>query len=421
MTPPLRTFGRIVARHGVALAAWYLAGEAVHQLLVQLAGVVGGLTTLGGLLILPLAVAARLASYVAMYLTVQRSLPHSAPWRGSGPRQFARATLIAILPFFAFYAAWGMLDADLREFFTIASDIALRDAGYDASQLGDRGGLVAVGVLPVGVLLVALAVRIVLARLRGRLPEWTLALAAYAEVLWSFMLFTLVGQWWAQAKEWIAARSGVVWLEGIGDWFAAHVLPVAAIWEAGVWLVGLVVAAVVVPAAWLTVAGVIYGAPAPTTPALLRRTAAAPRGSVAHAAGTVALRFEALWAAIALIWRGGPIVFGGTVLAYAAWSAAEQFGTRVLLQVLGGHEAAFWAGWLPLVLVAVSAVAEPLRVALIATAYDTVVGRPGANPGADISGDDVESGDAVLAGDLEHEGAVGALGQQEDREDPVGA
>lgn len=64
MSQALRTFGRILARHWPALMAWYLGGEALHRVLIELAGFVGGHTTLGGLLLLPLAVAARLVAYV---------------------------------------------------------------------------------------------------------------------------------------------------------------------------------------------------------------------------------------------------------------------------------------------------------------------------------------------------------------------
>ncbi|RKN66493.1 hypothetical protein D7252_02035 [Microbacterium sp. CGR2] len=420
MLQALRTFGRILARHWPALAAWYLGGEAAHQLLVQLAGFVGGLTTLGGLLLLPLAVAARLISYVAMYLTVQSSLRHRSPDRDGGHRQFAHATLTAILPFSIFYAAWGMLDADLIEFFRIASSIALRDAGYDLEQLGDRGGIVAVGLLPVVVLVVALAARLVLARFGERLPSWTVALAAYAELLWTFMLVTLVGQWWARAQDWIAGRAGFIRLQDLGDWFAANIVPVAALWEASLWLFGIIVAAVVVPAAWLTVAGVIYGTSFDATPIVLRRIDGAPSGTASRLRKVVMRRFEELWAAVALVWRGGPVVFGCTALAYALWAAAEGLGSRTVLQLIGGHETAFWSAFLPLILVAVATIAEPLRVAIIATGFDAVIGRPEAAMGTRASGVDSEPGAPVGSRDLELERAVNAIGQHEDRKDDVG-
>ena len=420
MLQALRTFGRILARHWPALAAWYLGGEAVHQLLVQLAGFVGGLTTLGGLLLLPLAVAARLVSYVAMYLTVRPSLPHAAPDGEAGPRRFAQAVLTAILPFFAFSAAWGMLDTDLIEFFRIASSLALRDAGYDLDQLGDRGGLVAIGVLPIAVLVIAFAVRLLLARFGARLPSWTLVIAAYAEVLWTFMLFTLVGQWWANTKEWLAERAATVWLDGIGDWFAANLVPVAALWEGALWLIGFLVAAVFLPAAWLTIAGVTYGTAFDETPPVLRRFTGAPNGTVSRLTRIVTRRFEELWAAAALIWRGGPVVFGCLAVAYAIWAWAMQVGSRGVLGLFGGQDTSFWAAFLPLLLVAVGVIAEPLRVAIVATAFDAVIGRPEAEMGTRASGLDGEPRDLAVAGELQHEGPVGIVGKQEHGEQGVG-
>ncbi|MFJ4222936.1 hypothetical protein [Microbacterium sp. NPDC089695] len=433
MSPALRTFGRILARHWPALMAWYLGGEALHRLLIELAGFVGGHTTLGGLLLLPLAVAARLVSYVAMYLTVRPSLPHSRRADAGGPREFASATLAAILPFFAFYTAWGMLDADQIEFFRVASAIALADSGYQLDQIGDRGGLIGVGVLPVTVLVIALAARLVYMRVSARLPRWCVVLGVYAEVLWTFMLFTLVARWWSGIVEWIAQREVVGWLQVFGDWFAVNLAPVAVVWEVATAVVGIVIAAVIVPAAWLTVAGVIFGTTFDSTPSFARWGGGAMRGAVVSIARTIVMRLEGLWAAVAVIWRGGPLLFGAYALAYAAWGWAEQNGTRGVLQLIGGHESSFWAGVYPLVLIAVGALAEPLRVAIVATAYDGVIGRPQAGldtrpSGVDAapasatgpSGVDVEPGGHVIgAFDVETEGSVGVVGEQEHQEDAV--
>ncbi|WP_217181088.1 hypothetical protein [Streptomyces sp. AC495_CC817] len=422
MRAALRTFGSILARHWPALMAWYLGGEALHQLFVQAAGFVGGRTTLGGLLILPLAVAARLVSYVAMYLTVRPSLAHGAPGDG-GYRGFVGSVLVAILPFFAFYAAWGMLDADQTAFFRIASGIAFADTGFGlGEEIGDRGGLISVGLLPVTVLVVALLARMLLAKFRDRLPSWTLALAAYAEVLWTFMLFTLVGQWLTRVREWYDGRAGAAWFDAVGDWVAATVPPLASIWEGVLWLVGVLVAAVIVPAAWLAVAGVVYGAGFTTLPPVLRRRTESLRGAVGSLSRALLQRLEDLWAAVAAIWRGGPLLFGLYAVVYAVWALAERLATRELLHLFGPHEARFWATFLPLMLVGVAAIAEPLRVAIVATAFDAVVGRPGAGIEVRDSAVDAEAHDlgAPDHGHVEPEGAGRVVGDEEHREDAVG-
>jgi hypothetical protein len=272
------------------------------------------------------------------------------------------------------------------------------------------------------VLVIALAARLLFTRLRERLPSWTLAVAAYAEVLWTFMLFTLVGQWWADVREWLGERAVTGWLQSIGDWFAAHIAPVAVLWEGALWTMGFCAGVLLVPAAWLTVAGVIYGTTFDSTPPSMRRGLAAVRGPVATTlARSLMQRFESLWAAVAVIWRGGPVLFGAIVLAYALWALAERLGTRGILQLFGGHDQDFWAAFLPLILVAVTAVAEPLRVAIVATAYDAVLERPEAGLDAGASGIDAEPGDLVLPGDVQAEGADGILRHEEDGKDVVGA
>ncbi|WP_300265412.1 hypothetical protein [Microbacterium sp.] len=421
MTQALRTFGRILASHWIALAAWYLGGEALHQVLVQVAGFVGGYTSLGGLLLLPLAVAARLVSYIAMYLTVRSALAHAAHPAGGGAREFLAATLAAILPFSAFYAAWGMLAADQNEFFNIAAGIALAETNYEYGALGDRGGLISVGVLPVAVLVIALALRTLHARYSERLPAWTFVVAAYTELLWTFMLFTLVGQWWADVREWLAGRAVTAWLNDIGDWFAGNIVPVAFVWEGALWLVGLLAAVIVVPAGWLAVAGVIYGTTFDTTPPALRRSRAALTGTTAKLVRVLLRRFEDLWAAVSVIWRGGPLLIGAFVLAYALWQLATQAGTRGLLELIGGHDSSFWSAYLPMILVAVAAVAEPVGVAVVATAYDAVIARPEAGLDTEPSGLDDEADHAVVEiGDGEGERAGRVIRQEEDSEDVVG-
>lgn len=417
MQHALHTFGRVVATHWPTLVAWYLGGEVVHRLMLQLAGTVGGYTTLGGLLILPLAVAARLVAYVAMYLAVRPSLPHTASDRLAG-REFVRAVLVSILPFFAFYEAWGMLDVDRDEFFRIANAIAFAESGYGTEALGDRGGLIAAGPLPIAVLIIALTLRLVLSRFDEKLGTLLRLLAVYTEMLWTFMLFTLVGQWWAGVRDWLSHRTGADWLRGIGDWFASHLPPIAGLWEGVTWGVGIVVAAVVVPAAWLIVVGVIYGTSFDAKTRFGRWSQTALHGTERSIVRAVIARGESLWAAAAVMWRGGPALFGATALAYAVWVLLDRVGSRAVLELIGGHDDAFWEAYLPVILVAIAAVAEPLRVALLATCYDVVVARPSAGLDAGSGHDGKPRDPVVLASDIKKERPF-RIGRQDKHGDDV--
>ena len=402
---PVRTFGAIVGQHGLALMAWYLAGDAAHRALLQLAGFVGSYTTLGGLLLLPLAVGARLVAYVAMYLTVRPSLTTTDRLAKPGVRPFLHAVGVAILPFTIFYTAWGLLESDQTAFIRIAMSNALLQTGYGVDEaFGDRGGFLAVGWLPVTILLVAFVIRSVLGRVSSRLPTAAAIVGSYAELVWVFMFFTMVVQWLAQLTSWFSTRAGVVWLVEIGDALAINAPPVAAAWEGLLQLVTLAITALIVPGAWLAIAAVIYGAR--LTPLVLQLH---PRhGRIVALFRPFARRVEDLWAAVSAIWRGGPLIFGAFALVYALWAFAERGVARGTLALIGAHEPDFWQAVLPFALLAVAMVAEPLRVAIVATACDAVLARsrtftepPTAKPVS--SPRQLEPNDGVVKGHVEPE------------------
>ena len=87
----LLTALRAAARNWPALLAWFLAGWIARILLLQLAGWLGANQGVYGLLVLPLAVLARLASYVAMFLVLRAELPHFPETESRAARASSRA------------------------------------------------------------------------------------------------------------------------------------------------------------------------------------------------------------------------------------------------------------------------------------------------------------------------------------------
>ena len=65
---------RALARRWPELLAWYLAGWAARLMLIQFAGWAGSTNSLIGLSLLPLAVLARLASYIGMFLVLRSEM-----------------------------------------------------------------------------------------------------------------------------------------------------------------------------------------------------------------------------------------------------------------------------------------------------------------------------------------------------------
>jgi len=381
MSAGVRTFVRVLATHWRPLLTWFLLGETVHLTFMHLAAYAGAYSSLGGLLVLPIAVLGRLVAFVAMFLTVRPSLPNVVAADTIGDAMTARArwtafsqsVLAAILPFLAFYTAWGLLDADRIQFSRLARDWLLRNEGLsDDFSTDDRLGGFVFGPLPVVVLIVALTIRLLTARHAARLPVWTAPVTVYAEAVWVFLLVTFVSQQLVVVRRWLEGRVALQWANDVGDWFADRVPPVAFVWEWGVAAIGLLGPAVLLPLAWITVAGLIYGAGDTATDETPQRPGRA--AAVRRFVGRVARRFEEFWDAVVFVLRAGPVPAGLYVVAFAIWALFDRSMEIVALRVWGPRDADVWAAFGPLLLMLASAVATPLMIAVIATAYDIVLG-----------------------------------------------
>jgi hypothetical protein len=190
-----------------------------------------------------------------------------------------------------------------------------------------------------------------------------------------------------------------------------------------------------VPLAWLTIAGVVYGQAvspqgltweSPLAKRARTRYGAIPqrvRRRIGDLGSEVGSRFRPLWKAVVLMWRGGPILIGGYVLLYSLILLSEQLLRIGLTRLVGPQD--FETFWLvagtPLLLL-VPLVIEPVRTALVASAYDATVGVLIGEPVV-ASGNDDESEEGrqlVDDGELHAERAGGVAGDEERRGDGVG-
>ncbi len=396
----LTTAARAYARCWPALLAWFLAGWTARLLLLRLAAAVGNELPLVGQLILPLAVIARLASYVAMFLVLRSALPNVAdadPPRPDGSRlgflaRWAGAVSAAILPFFVIYAAWGMVAEDSRDYAAAALDQADFFGGGSADALD-----VVVDVWSLGIVALAFGGRWLLQRFRERLPRWTTAVSAYLEAVWVLVALLILRELFAGVPGWISTRrmfapiadaisrwrDEQLWFRWLGDAFS--------------WLMTELGDVVFQPLAWVALAAVVYAG------ARSRAAAPAPGARVARARAAVAARWERLprWVragltattgglqerwlpiagAIRLVLSAGPLLLGGFLLAYAIVHAAGEWLGLVLLRVLGPHEFAFWTAVDDPVGLVVVALVVPAQLVLVASAYDRALARPAPSPG----------------------------------------
>ncbi|AZS35439.1 hypothetical protein CVS47_00031 [Microbacterium lemovicicum] len=436
--------GRLLLAHGPALLAWYLAGTLGRYLGIQLAGYVGGYTALGGILLLPLAILAKLVSLVAMFLVLRDGMPRLGviappPADGRARREaFRDALLSATLPFIAVYAVLGFLVEDVASYLSVALAVKVdRDTiGILTGTDVDTSGAVADLTWEpwtIGVVALAFAGRWAWKRWQAQLPRWTSVGATYLEGLWVFLSVYFIGEALGQVSAWVDSRQAIAWLGEARAWVGGWFAPLGWTWDAVLWLIGQAGVVLLVPLAWLTIAGVVYGQAVVPQGVRLRgelvtrartRYSSVParlRRRLTDIGAGMGARFRPIWRAIVLMWRGGPVLIGGYVLLYVILLLAGQVLRIGVTRVVGPQD--FETFWLvagtPLLLI-VPLVIEPLRTVLIASAYDStigaLIGAPVVESGHEESGhDDAESQEArqlVSEREVEAERAADTVGQE---------
>lgn len=406
----LATTGRLLAAHWPALLAWYLAGTLARYVCIQIAGFVGAYSDIGGVLLQPLAPLSRLVAYVAMLLIVRDGLRHLgvlAP-RPEEPaerrRDFGRALLGGTVPFVAFYTAYNYLREDWVDFAERALDQRKQHA-FENVDWGFTVGDLVLSPLSITLIVVAFAARWFLGRERAKKRLWLTPVLVYLEALWvvltALVLFDLLGL----VTEWAEGRIAWVWLADAREWLAGVLFPLVWLGDGLVWLIGEVGGVILLPLAWLTVAGAIYGkavsADAPQlsgTP--IDRTVAryrALRGPIRRALDDlwkqVTQRFAPIGKAIVLMWRAGPLLIAGYVLLFTVLLPLEPALAWVVTRIVGPQSlTGFWVVLSESLFLIPPLIIEPLRIAIVAAAYDATLTRlapdaPAARPAAQAGGD----------------------------------
>lgn len=397
----LRTIGRLLWRHWPALLAWYLAGILGRYAVIEVAGFVGAYDAVAGSLLLPLAILARLIALVAMLLVLRdgmRQLNAIAPvpveaW--ARRREFFDALMGGILPFFAFYAVWGYLREDAAAYsnrlLEVSTSLSAQAIFEETTQAGDGlAGEIVLTPLTVGIVVVAFALRWLLKRYRDRLPAWFGVFAVYLETVWVYFAVTVIGIVLGSVTAWVGSRQAMVWLGDLRETIATAFLPLAWIWEAVEWLLGEAGGIILLPVAWLTIAGVVYGqavaAEVPTEDlggeagrrirSRYRSLPARVRARLADMWEEVVSRFRPIGKALVLMWRTGPVLIGGFVLLYTLLLALQGVLDWAVTRTVGPQDLdEFWLVNDQLIFLLVPVLMEPVRIALVASGYDSVIGR----------------------------------------------
>ncbi|UYO97528.1 hypothetical protein OED01_01990 [Microbacterium sp. M28] len=394
----LASTGRVLAGHWPALVAWFLAGYLLHFGLIQLAGYVGAWSTTGGLLLLPLAILARLIAFVAMFLVVRDGLRElqaiaPVPQAAAERRQtFLNTLLASILPFFAVYAAWGMLQDDVIAYdfraLQVRSDIGWR-AIVDGSEAptGALGTDLTLDAVTGMLIVVAFAGRWAWKKWPKKLPAPFSVLAVYLEAVWVLLSIMVIKGALEGLQAWVDTRVGIQWALEFRDWVGEQLTPLAWVWDGVEWFIGQLAGLTVEPLAWLAIAGVIYGqAIAAEKPKLdialykrarthVDRVPSLLRRMLGQLGAEFTSRFTPIIDAIVLMWRAGPVLIGTYILLYTIVLAGDTTLDLVISRLIGPQSLAdFWQVISDGLVLFVAVIVEPIRISVVAGAYDDSLG-----------------------------------------------
>jgi hypothetical protein len=390
MLASLARIPRILAQTWPALLAWYLAGQAVRAGILALAAPIGPESPIGAMLLVPIAVLARLVSYVGMFLVLRRAMIGYREISGGdvafssyrdAAREFLTVLSASIGPFFTLYAIIGLLFEDLSEYARATMLYALGSENPQPLNVGDSP-------IVLIVVLTAFTLRMVLRIFGPRLPAWTGVVAIYLDATWVFLALTAIQNLFGDALAWIQARQIVHWINDAQEWLSSLWAPIQLAIESIGWVIPVAAQVILLPLAWLLVAGIIYvravgnietGIAIPRLPArlaastaripnLLRRWRHIVVGGWEDVAGPVLLSGR-------MIRRGSILDIAIFVSAYALLWAASQWFARGVFALIGAHDGSIWWDIDAIVSAGIGLATEPLRVVLLAAAFDFYLRR----------------------------------------------
>ncbi|OCG74807.1 hypothetical protein [Microbacterium sediminis] len=397
----LRTAGLILLRRGWLMALIYAVGAAAQFGLLQVVGRIGAYDAVAGMLLLPLPILARLTALVGMLLVVRGELEYLgrlAPLptdRRERRAALGRALLGGIVPFMAFYLTWGYLAGDVADYANIAllerervdfeafaehmnsgstEEFAPRDWGFIAGDLP-------LGPVAIGILVVAFSLRWALGRWGQRFGAWGTIAKIYLEALWVLITALTVADLVELLTAWVDGRLGMVWLRDVTGWIAEFLAPVAWAWESLLWLIEQIGLVLLEPAAWLAIAGTIYGqavkAQAPELSGRYvdrwKRLDGTIKRWLSEGWNQVAGRFTPIWNAVVLAWRAGPVLIAAYAFLNTLTAPLEPYLSRFAIGLVGPHDEAFWRVWAPLLSAVPSMVVQTVLITLAAAAYDSAL------------------------------------------------
>jgi hypothetical protein len=271
---PLGLTFRLWWRFWPQLVALVLLGIVLGDLLMRIAARAAFVNHMAGLALLTLVALTQLIVTVAMFQTLLPALPavraaqqaaqgESQAEPGTGSARLARMVTVALLPFFAYYAAWGFLGDTVRQYSRVTLDMA---------PFGEGAGNV-LDVLDSRWLILSVAISWLIRRFatamqkRGASRSFWQIVVVICETNWIFIGLYVISRWKDQVVGWIVSRNIFSVLQAategvahpIASAFAAPMVPVEVTSiDTTTKLVNLFFY-MLLPVIWLVLAALIYG------------------------------------------------------------------------------------------------------------------------------------------------------------------
>lgn len=395
-----RLAARLLWRHWPALLCLFFAQRVAYDLLQKASIALAEKSLLLSYAAIALLIVAQLVGVIGMFLVLRPSLPTQAGGAGvpdtQAPQPWLNALAVALLPFFAYYASWGLLDGIKRDFMlTYISSVSFENRESLSNILQVRGIWIA---LAVAWALRAFAKRRAAATGHG---VWAIV-ATVCEAYWVFVGVSAIALGIARAKDWWHERAVYV---AVSDWwrqpfwelpFAGLVSlePLKRVLDPAWDVVSTAAGAVAMPLVWLAITAIVYGLD-------LRRRQR--MGDADAQVDTLTARFQGMhvaWRKVAdkasagwtskgvpvvnslrLVLRAGLPALLTLCLCWQLLATVDAWAWRVVTRMIGAHE---WREWQVLaqpLLVLVNGplslrpalFTELLRIVLLAAAFDRAV------------------------------------------------
>lgn len=362
---PLLTL-QLLWRFWPQLMVLWLVGMIADGVLNELAVMIGRWNSLAGLSTLALVVLTKLVIVVALFETVRSGLPAldaasrpaaAEPTEGDAEAKslhFTSALALTLVPFFAYYAAWGFLADTIRNYSKLSLDLMM--SGQAMASLEIKGG----AWLFVSVAIAWLVRRFAKAmRERSGSPVWPVVIVI-CEANWAFIGLFVISNWEGDIRAWAARLPEVIgsffgWLAPVGDAAAATVFPPAAedVAISAYQQVRNLFLYALYPLVWLTLAALVYGYDINGDRPIgegrigraLSRWAALPkpvRDFIAHFYAGTAKRYRALAEGVGMAINTGFAVAVMAVVLYRALDWGSAWAWYGLARMIGPHDLQLW-------------------------------------------------------------------------------